>query len=108
MKWGSFEVLLESETTKVKQIVVEPMGKLSYQYHKHRAEHWVVIQGQAQVTLDDQTKDLVEGMSIYIPKGAKHRIENVGLTPLVFIEVQTGTYFGEDDIIRLEDQYDRL
>lgn len=106
--WGSFEILLDSESTKVKRITVEPLGKLSYQYHQHRAEHWVVVEGQAQITLDDEVRQLTQGMSVYIPTGAKHRIENIGDTPLVFIEVQTGTYFGEDDIVRLEDQYNRL
>ena len=106
--WGSFEVLLDTLYCKVKQIVVKPSQKLSYQYHEHRAERWVIVQGEAIVTIDDLNHTKTIGESVKIPKGAKHRIWNPGNTNLIFIEVQTGTYFGEDDIIRLEDNYGRV
>jgi len=105
--WGRFENLLETDYCKVKQITVSPSQKLSYQYHEHRAERWVIVQGEAVVTIDGFNYTKVAGESVKIPKGAKHRIWNPGDTDLIFIEVQTGTYFGEDDIIRLEDNYGR-
>lgn len=105
--WGRFENLLETDYCKVKQITVSPNQKLSYQYHEHRAERWVIVQGEAIVTIDGFNHTKTAGESVKIPKGAKHRIWNPGDTDLIFIEVQTGTYFGEDDIIRLEDNYGR-
>ena len=106
--WGRFENLLETDYCKVKQITVFPNQKLSYQYHEHRAERWVIVQGEAIVTINDYNHTKTIGESVKIPKGAKHRIWNPGDIDLIFIEVQTGTYFGEDDIVRLEDNYGRI
>lgn len=106
--WGYYEVLYDGEDCKVKRIVVKPGGKLSYQYHHKRNELWTVISGSGFITLDDNTFYRHSGDTINIPKGAKHRVENKGDVDLVFIEVQTGTYFGEDDIIRIEDDYGRI
>jgi mannose-6-phosphate isomerase-like protein (cupin superfamily) len=105
--WGTFEILKEETTFKSKKIVVNPGQRLSYQSHKHRAEHWIVVEGVAEVTLDDVVNVLKAGQHIFIPQGSKHRVANSGKDPLVFIEVQTGTYFGEDDIIRYSDDYSR-
>lgn len=105
--WGKFEILLDSEKSKVKRITVNPGGILSLQYHHKRSEHWVIVEGVATVTLNGKEADYIPGQSVYIPVTYIHRVENKGTTDLVFIEVQTGTYFGEDDIIRLEDKYDR-
>lgn len=105
--WGSYYVLEDAETHKVKRIEVNIDGRLSYQYHKHRAEVWTIIQGKAIITLNDEEKEYHAGDVAIIPLGAKHRIKNIGNEPLVFIEVQHGTYFGEDDIIRLDDDYNR-
>jgi mannose-6-phosphate isomerase len=105
--WGSFEVLLDTPTYKVKRIVVEPNAQLSYQFHYKRQEHWTMVEGQADVVVDDVVYSLSAGEHIFIPLQAKHRIKNTGLVPLVFIEVQTGSYFGEDDIVRIIDDYGR-
>ena len=105
--WGTFQVLDDDPRWKVKRIVVEPGCRLSYQRHAHRAEHWVVVAGFAEVTLDDVVHRLTTGDSIDIPLGGAHRVENPGDADLVFIEVQTGDYFGEDDIVRLADDYGR-
>jgi len=105
--WGQYWVLEDSSTHKVKRIEVNPGGRLSYQYHLQRREHWVVVQGEALVTLEGVQSALKAGESVFIPLKAKHRIQNPGTEPLVFIEVQTGTYFGEDDIVRIEDDYNR-
>jgi len=105
--WGMYEVLLDSEHTKVKRITVAPGGKLSYQYHHKRAEVWTCIKGKVSVILEDVLTELFPGESIKIPQGAKHRAFNDTMELAQFIEVQTGTYFGEDDIIRIEDEYDR-
>jgi mannose-6-phosphate isomerase-like protein (cupin superfamily) len=105
--WGTFQVLDDSPDYKVKRITVDPGQRLSYQKHARRAEHWVVVAGFARVTLDGVPIDLTAGDSIDIPLGAAHRVENPGDDTLVFIEVQTGSYFGEDDIVRLEDDYGR-
>ncbi len=106
--WGHYENLSEREDHKVKRIVVEPGKRLSLQKHKRRAEHWVVISGEAIMTLDDKEIFLTAGQSVDIPQGAAHRIMNPGSVPLVFVEAQMGDYFGEDDIIRLEDDYGRV
>lgn len=106
--WGSYEVLLDTPAYKVKRIVVQLNQQLSYQYHYKRQEHWTIVEGQADVVLDDVTHGLVAGEHIFIPLQAKHRIKNTGSVPLVFIEVQTGSYFGEDDIVRIVDDYGRL
>ena len=105
--WGSYETLHMSERYQVKQIVVEPGGSLSLQKHHHRAEHWIVVKGTARVTIGEVVKLLSENQSIYVPLGAVHRLENPGLIPLTLIEVQSGPYLGEDDIVRLEDIYSR-
>ena len=105
--WGSFEVLADCDRYKVKRLTVDPGQRLSYQRHANRAEHWVVVEGFALVTLDGERHELTVGASIDIPVGAAHRVENPGDAELVFVEVQTGDYFGEDDIVRLEDDYGR-
>ncbi len=105
--WGWFETLALSDRFQVKRIVVKPGAALSLQSHMHRSEHWIVVSGTARVTVDDMVKLVGENQSVYIPLGAKHRMENPGKVPMVLIEVQTGTYLGEDDIIRYEDVYAR-
>jgi mannose-1-phosphate guanylyltransferase / mannose-6-phosphate isomerase len=105
--WGSFRVLHEGPGFKVKEIVVAPGGRLSLQSHEHRAEHWVVVAGTAQVTVDDDVVTLAPNQSVHVPLGARHRMENPGEVPMRLIEVQCGDYLGEDDIIRYEDVYGR-
>lgn len=105
--WGSYTVLDEGATYKVKQITVLPDKRLSYQYHHHRQEHWHIVAGVATVTLEGVDHILKPGQSIDIPLGAKHRMANAGTEPMTLIEVQRGTYFGEDDIVRLEDDFGR-
>jgi len=105
--WGWFETLALSDRFQVKRIVVHPGAALSLQSHHHRSEHWIVVQGTAKVTVDDAVTLVTENQSVYIPLGAVHRMENPGKVPMVLIEVQTGTYLGEDDIIRYEDVYAR-
>ena len=106
--WGNYTVLSDDAPDhKVKRIVVHPGKRLSYQLHARRAEHWFIVSGNAQVTLDGNVTELVPGQAIDIPVGAAHRIANEGGSDVVFIEVQHGTYFGEDDIVRLEDDFGR-
>ena len=105
--WGWFETLALGHRFQVKRIVVHPGAALSLQSHMHRAEHWVVVQGTARVTVDAEVRLVTENQSVYIPLGARHRMENPGKVELVLIEVQTGAYLGEDDIIRYEDVYSR-
>lgn len=105
--WGKYYVLEDEKNYKLKRIEVKPGHRLSYQYHHHRQEFWTMVQGEAVVVLDGVEHTVKYGESIFIPLGAKHRIENRSSELLVFIEVQTGSYFGEDDIIRLEDDYAR-
>lgn len=105
--WGCYDVLLDTDFTKVKLITVAPEQRLSYQSHKKRQEHWTVVKGTLLVVLNDEHKIICEGESIFIPKGAKHRACNKLDKVCQFIEVQTGTYFGEDDIERYEDDYMR-
>lgn len=105
--WGSFTVLDEGDTYKVKRIEVLPGKRLSYQKHQHRAEHWMVVSGTARVTLDGQEIMLRAGQTTDIPIGTAHRVENPADEKLIFIEIQRGTYFGEDDIIRLQDDFGR-
>lgn len=105
--WGEYFVLDDSDTHKVKRIVVNPGGRLSYQFHYKRSEVWTIVKGEATITLDDEVSTYLPGDVIKIPQGAKHRIHNQGSEPLIFVEVQLGTYFGEDDIVRIEDDYDR-
>ncbi|NRB02265.1 MAG: mannose-1-phosphate guanylyltransferase/mannose-6-phosphate isomerase, partial [Rhodobacteraceae bacterium] len=105
--WGYFETLSLGERFQVKHIVVKPGAALSLQSHVHRSEHWIVVRGSAHVTVDEMTKLVAENQSVYIPLGAVHRLENPGKVALHLIEVQTGAYLGEDDIVRYEDVYAR-
>ena len=105
--WGYYEILKEKTNYKVKRITVRPGGRLSYQYHYKRSEVWTIVSGTATMTLDDKISTHVYGDTILIPQGTKHRVENKGQDDLVFIEVQHGSYFGEDDIVRIQDDYDR-
>ena len=105
--WGKYEVLLDDWNVKVKRITVNPNSRLSYQYHDKRREQWIVVKGNLTIVLDDDKVFRYPGESIHIPLGAKHRAWNETDEEVVFIEVQTGTYFGEDDIIRIEDDYAR-
>lgn len=105
--WGYYDVLLDTSYCKVKEITVTPGQKLSYQYHHQRREQWTVVAGTLTVILDGEKYVIEEGGSIHIPLEAKHRAWNETEELVQFIEVQTGTYFGEDDIIRLEDEYGR-
>ena len=105
--WGSFHVLDEKPGFKVKRITVKETGRLSLQSHKHRYEHWTVVNGTATVTVDDKIVALTRGQSIDIPFGSKHRLENLHQGEVEIIEVQFGDYLGEDDIIRYEDVYQR-
>jgi mannose-1-phosphate guanylyltransferase / mannose-6-phosphate isomerase len=105
--WGWFESLATGERFQVKRIVVMPGGSLSLQSHVHRAEHWIVVEGTAQVTIGSDQRMVAENQSVYVPLGAVHRLENPGKVPVVLIEVQTGSYLGEDDIVRYEDIYRR-
>ena len=105
--WGKFESIEKSETFQVKKITVKPQERLSLQMHNHRAEHWIVVSGCAKVTCGEEIFTLNENESTFIPKGSRHRLENVLDTPLVLIEVQSGNYLGEDDIVRFEDKYGR-
>ena len=105
--WGTFTVLDEGENYKVKRIEVLPGKRLSYQKHAQRAEHWFVVQGTAKVTLDDREITVATSEAIDIPVGAAHRIENPGEELLIFVEVQRGSYLGEDDIVRLDDDFGR-
>ncbi|MCX8955283.1 mannose-1-phosphate guanylyltransferase/mannose-6-phosphate isomerase, partial [Ruegeria sp. NA] len=106
--WGWFESLVVGGRFQVKRIHVHPGAALSLQSHHHRSEHWIVVEGTAKVTVDDEVKLVTENQSVYIPLGAVHRMENPGKVPMVLIEVQTGSYLGEDDIIRYEDVYSRV
>jgi mannose-6-phosphate isomerase len=105
--WGTYTVLVEGSGFKVKTIEVRPGQRLSYQKHSRRSEHWFVVSGEGLVTLDGITSGVRYGDAIDVPKGAAHRIHNTGAAPLVFVEVQHGDYFGEDDIVRLDDDYGR-
>ncbi len=105
--WGSYQSVDNGDRHQVKRIVVKPGGRLSLQKHHHRSEHWIVVRGAARVTVNEAVKTVHENESIYIPIGAVHRLENPGKIPLELIEVQTGSYLGEDDIIRIEDDYQR-
>jgi mannose-6-phosphate isomerase len=105
--WGGFQVLEDGNAHKVKRMVVNPGCRLSYQRHARRAEHWFVVAGSGVVTLDGRTTPVAPGVAVDVLRGAAHRIENTGDVDLVFIEVQHGDYFGEDDIVRLEDDYGR-
>jgi mannose-1-phosphate guanylyltransferase/mannose-6-phosphate isomerase len=105
--WGSYQSVDQGARFQVKRIVVKQGGRLSLQLHHHRAEHWVVVRGTARVTIGDDVKIVHENESVFIPIGARHRLENPGKIDLELIEVQTGSYLGEDDIVRIEDDYRR-
>lgn len=105
--WGMFERVHEGEGYQVKRLEVAPGGRLSLQYHHHRSEHWVVVKGMPTVTVDDDVRVLNPGESVDVPLGAVHRLENFGVEPVQIIEIQRGDYLGEDDIVRVEDTYDR-
>jgi mannose-6-phosphate isomerase len=107
--WGEYEVLSDAEPhSKVKYMTIAPGKRLSYQSHRRRSEHWTIVQGEAEVVLDGTTFHVSVGESIDVPVGAKHRCANPGTVDLVFVEVQLGDYFGEDDITRYEDDFGRL
>lgn len=106
--WGHFDVLADDATHKVKTITVLPGQRLSYQRHAQRSEHWFVVAGIATVTIDGSVTDLGPGGFADIARGAAHRLENRGTSDLVIVEIQHGDYFGEDDIIRLDDDYGRV
>ena len=105
--WGKFEILVDSDYCKVKRITVNPGGRLSYQYHYHRSEVWTIVAGIATITLDDEVNWYDYGKTIRISQGTKHRVENKEQDPLIFIEVQHGSSFAENDIVRIEDDYNR-
>jgi mannose-6-phosphate isomerase len=105
--WGHYEVLASERDFKTKAIHVDPGKRLSYQRHERRAEHWLIVRGSGVVTLDGVEHAISPGVAIDIPARACHRIENTGDLPLVFVEVQLGDYFGEDDIVRLDDDFGR-
>jgi mannose-6-phosphate isomerase len=105
--WGNFENIFESNECKVKKITVYHNKRPSYQYHFHRAEDWHIVQGDGVVTLDGKNFKVTAGDTVYVPQESRHRIHNTGIINLIFIEIQTGDYFGEDDIVRLEDDYKR-
>lgn len=106
--WGRFEVLADTDTYKAKRIEVDPGAQISYQSHAKRAENWIFISGSGEVTLNGSIVPVTGGRSVFVEIGTKHRVRNVGSKPLVFVEVQTGSYFGEDDIVRYQDDYDRV
>jgi mannose-6-phosphate isomerase-like protein (cupin superfamily) len=106
--WGAYTVLAEGDGFKVKTIEVRPEQRLSSQRHACRSEHWFVVAGEGVVTLDGSRLEVRGGDAVDVPRGTAHRIHNTGTVPLVFVEVQHGDYFGEDDIVRLEDDYGRL
>ena len=106
--WGSYDVVHGGHGFKIKHITVNPGERLSLQMHSHRAEHWIVVRGIARVTRGEETFTVAENQSTYIPRGVRHRLENPGTAPLELIEVQSGTYLGEDDIVRFEDTYGRV
>ena len=105
--WGAFFVLSDEKDFKIKKIEVNPSKRLSYQFHNKRSELWYILNGEGIVTINDKKTEVKKGSVIKIKKLEKHRIENNGSKTLTFIEVQTGSYFGEDDIVRIQDDFDR-
>src|SRR5690606_16767569 len=105
--WGGYSSILTGERFQVKRLFVKPGKKLSLQKHHHRSEHWIVVRGSAEVTIDGKVTLLSENQSIYLPLGCTHRLANPGKILLELIEVQTGSYLGEDDIVRIEDEFGR-
>jgi mannose-6-phosphate isomerase len=106
--WGFFEVLCDESDHKVKRVTVHPGKRISNQYHRRRKEHWFILAGKGVVTINNKDYDVSEGLSVDVIMEQRHRIMNTGTCDLVFIEVQTGDYFGEDDIIRIEDDFGRV
>ena len=106
--WGRFYIIHDEDSYKLKRIEVESGKRLSYQYHHKRSEAWTIVEGEGLITIDGISKVYKSGDTILIKKLQRHRIENQGKIKLIFIEVQTGSYFGEDDIVRLEDDYNRV
>ena len=106
--WGRFFVIHDEPNYKLKRIEVDPGKRLSYQYHNRRSEVWTIVEGEAIVTIEGKVQRIQKGDTILIPKRAKHRIENEKQKKVVFIEVQLGSYFGEDDIVRIDDDYNRI
>ena len=105
--WGNYLSLDNASLWKIKRIEVNPGASLSLQLHKKRAEHWIVVEGSAKIEIDEQKLELIANQSCFVPVGAKHRLSNPGEIPLIIIEVQSGKYLGEDDIIRFKDIYGR-
>ena len=105
--WGTYKILTEADRYKIKKITIDPGKRLSLQYHHHRTEHWIVVQGTALVTLDGKQIYVHEGESIFVSKNSHHRLMNPGKIPLEIIEVQNGDYLGEDDIVRIDDDFNR-
>ena len=103
--WGRFFVIHDESNYKIKRIEIEPGERLSYQYHNKRSEAWTIVEGTGIITLNGQEKEYSKGETVLIPQGTKHRIKNKDQKKLILIEVQTGSYFGEDDIVRVEDDY---
>lgn len=106
--WGSYTNLIDEDFSKVKKIIIKPEQSPSYQYHFKRSEIWVIIKGTAKIKIDDNIKTYFVGDIITIPVKSKHQVTNIGTEDLVFVEIQLGDYFGEDDIVRLEDMYGRV
>lgn len=105
--WGSFNVLSQDDGYQVKKLIVKPDQRLSLQYHHKRSEHWVIVEGMPLIQIGDDEFYLNKNQSVFIPKGVKHRISNYGKEDVIIIECQIGNYLGEDDIVRLEDDYNR-
>jgi mannose-1-phosphate guanylyltransferase/mannose-6-phosphate isomerase len=105
--WGIYRVICEEERFKVKRLIINPDKRLSLQYHHHRSEHWIVVRGTALVTIDGKEQFVHEGESVFIPKDVRHRLENPGKVDLEIVEIQGGEYLGEDDIVRLDDDFRR-
>jgi mannose-6-phosphate isomerase-like protein (cupin superfamily) len=105
--WGSFTVLVDEAHFKAKRLDVSAGKRLSLQSHQRRSEHWIIVTGKAKITVDDSVLNYNQGKHVFVPKNTKHRIENIGDTLLTIVEVQLGEYFGEDDITRYEDDFDR-
>ena len=105
--WGEFEILLDTKYCKVKKITIKPKQRISYQYHHKRSEAWTIVSGTGHITIDDKSWTVVAGQTTQISAGTKHRMQNRTDKDIIFIEVQYGSYFGEDDIVRIEDDYNR-
>ena len=106
--WGEYYVIHDEKKYKIKRIEVNPSSRLSYQYHNGRAETWIIINGKAKVLIDGFSKEVKSGDTVLIPRKSKHRIENISNETLIFNEIQTGEYFDEDDIVRIDDDYNRI